>query len=114
MTELPYERAAMKGEQMPEGLDFADVQMFQALSALYRRFYNKEMSREAAAKEKKDLIFAYTDLKRSVEMFKKVAQLWPRAEASATAFRKDPTLENGVRFYNAVYQTNWRLDNETA
>lgn len=114
MTELPFEREAMKGEPMPEGLDFADVQMFQALSSLYRRYYKKEMSREAAAKEKKDLIYAYEDLKRSVEMFKKVAQLWPRAEVSAITFRKNPTLENGVKFYNAVYQTNWRLDDETA
>ena len=112
MIELPYERLAMRGEPMPEGLDFADVQMFQALSSVYRRFYLNEISRDAAAIEKRALLDAYEDLKRYTKMFTEVAKLWPRAEQSAIAFRKDPTVANGVRLYNAIYQTNWKIDDE--
>lgn len=112
MIELPFEKSAMHNEEMPSGLDLVDAEMYQALALLYRRFYNKEISRETASREKRDLVDAYSYAKSKMEQFKAVARLWPRAEVPASRFRKEPTLENAVAFYNAIYQTNWSLNDE--
>ena len=45
MTELPFERAAMRGEPMSDSLDFIDAVMYQGLAALYFRFFQRRLRR---------------------------------------------------------------------
>ena len=56
MTELPFERAAMRGEPMSDSLDFIDAVMYQGLAALYFRFFQKAITQEQGQIEKKHLM----------------------------------------------------------
>ena len=47
--EFPWERAAMRGDEMPEGLSLPDQLAYTALRNVYHAYYNKIISRDAAA-----------------------------------------------------------------
>lgn len=104
----PYERAAMHGEEMPDGLDMADQLAFLCLRQLYSQKQNGVIDRETGSREKAKLIyqrdlwekkFAIREkaVQRSVEMIRDV-------EHAASAYAKERTLENGDKMYRALYR----------
>lgn len=56
---FPWEREAMRGEEMPEGLSFPDQMAYTTLRNVYQAYYSKIISREAAAAEKGRLKYQY-------------------------------------------------------
>lgn len=105
--ELPFERAAINNEPLPDNLGLTDSKMYIALRALYLMYRQQAISREGASREKQKLVSEYNTDKARDKMVSDIGGLWKRIEASAIAFRKDPTVENGKRFYEAVYNTRW-------
>ena len=60
---LPWEKDAMAGMEMPDGLSYPDQILYLGLRMLYRQYYQKIIGRETAVREKKKMIEQYKDLK---------------------------------------------------
>ena len=50
---LPWEKDAMAGLEMPNGLSYPDQILYLSLLMLYRQYYQKIIERDTATKEKK-------------------------------------------------------------
>ena len=97
MKELWYERAAMRGEPMPEELNFIDCWMFQSLAALYFRFFQKAISQEQGKEEKKRLYRKY-NVECNLRNYQEIMCRWhvdlrKNIEAAHTKYIKARTLE---------------------
>lgn len=105
--ELPYERAAMHGDPMPDGLDLHDQLCFQALSILYNRYYSGRITREQGEQDAKLIRRKRDENVKSAEFGEKCrehsAKLWREIEQSANAYQMDPSLENADRLISAIY-----------
>ena len=106
MTELPFERAAMRGEPMSDSLDFIDAVMYQGLAALYFRFFQKAITKEQGQIEKKHLMRKYT-VERNLKSYEDIMYRWnsdlrKAVEAAQNAYRKNRTLENADRLSAAL------------
>lgn len=110
VTELPFERAAMRGEEMPSGLCLAEQKTFLALRLLYAEYHKGNIAREQAALEKRKVIRQMEHELAVDKLNQKTAQLWNRIEIPAMTYAHDSTLENADKFYAAVYglPENWR------
>ena len=51
LMELPYEKIAMAGGEMPEGLEYPDQILFLELRLLYDSYKRKLIDRETATRE---------------------------------------------------------------
>lgn len=94
LLELPYERIAMAGGEMPDDLDWYDRQMFLQLRMLYHQFKNGVVDRETASKEKMKMLKDYDFQKWQVDFTKDIAQKIMKTEAARQEYRKNRTLEN--------------------
>lgn len=105
--ELPYERQAMKGEPMPDGLELADQLCYQALSALYKRFYSGRITREQGEHDARLIRRKRNENIKSFEFGERCRShaviLWANIEQSANAYQKDRTLENADKLIEAIY-----------
>lgn len=91
---LPYEKQAMRGDPMPDGLTFPDQCMFQALAALYVRYRMGTVTREQAATEKKSLLDNYRVYQFNWEMGERLVEVIKKTETARSLYRKDRTLNN--------------------
>ena len=91
-------------------MDLVDQLMFQALANLYGRFYGKQISKEAAATEKKELLRNYEHWKFMWSMGDHWAAMLKGTEMARTEYRKNPTLENADKLLAAIdgLPTGWR------
>lgn len=94
LPELPYERIAMAGGEMPDDLEWYDRQMFLMLRSLYWQFKQGIVDRETASREKAKLLRDY-DLKRFQQEFTaNIAQTIMDTDDARAEYRKNRTLEN--------------------
>lgn len=111
VTELPFERAAMRGEEMPSGLLLSEQKVFIALRSLYAAYRRGEIERERASREKQMLIRQMEHEIKLDKMCERIAQLWKRIEEPARNYSLNPSIETADKFYAAVYGLgeNWRI-----
>ena len=102
-----YERMAMHGDQMPDGLSLPYQCYYQLLSALYFRYRRGEISKDSAASEKR---IAFHNANTAHDVFERVrssseryAKMNIRIERAANAYAKNRTLENADLLYKALY-----------
>lgn len=93
MTELPYERIAMAGGEMPKGLQYHDQITFQALRNLYRDYKKKIIDREIATREKAEILQQRDNLKFMCDLFRENVEMTKRTETTIAEFRKTQNLE---------------------
>lgn len=74
MIEFSFEREAMKGKQLPKGLDIADSCLYIALKNLYAMYRNKLISRKDATEEKRQLIYNWTTDKSKIEFLNRESE----------------------------------------
>lgn len=98
---LPYERQAMNGDEMPDGLPYYDQLAFQLLRPLYDQFKNGKIDRETAMKEKRKILDERECYKIQWQMIDDVSDIIRRTELARADFRKNPTVENGWNLLNA-------------
>ena len=100
--ELPYEKTAMQGGEMPEGLTLTDQNMFLALRSLYDNYRKGIVDRDTASREKNRLIIEY----KSSILIDMACRNWSeqikQTEVARSAYRKDRTLENADKLLAAV------------
>ena len=94
---LPYEKGAMAGLEMPDGLSYPDQVLYLELRLLYRQYYQKVIDRETAVKEKKKMIEQYKDLKFREKMGDHWVEIIRLTELATSEYRKDPCHENAMK-----------------
>lgn len=107
MWQDEYERMAMQGEPMPDGLTIPYQLYYQTLSALYGRYRRREVTREQAAAEKNaarhSANVAHERFERAKSSSERYAKMVISVESAANAYAKERTLENADRLYKALY-----------
>ena len=98
---LPYEKQAMNGDDMPDGLPYYDQLLFQQLRLLYDQFKKGAIDRETAQKEKRQMLSEYEFYKIQWQLIDDVSDIIRRTELARADFRKNPTVENGWNLLNA-------------
>lgn len=94
---LPYEKQAMNGDEMPDGLPYYDQLLFQQLRLLYDSFKKGIINRETAQKEKRQMLDEYECYKIQWKMIDEVSDIVRRTELARADFRKNPSIETAER-----------------
>ena len=92
------EQAALRGEQMPGGLDAFEQIRFHGLSYIYQNYQKKLVSRADASAYKKSLEREVREMKEAhifgIKCYDTAAERYKATEAAKNAYRTDRTLEN--------------------
>ena len=102
LLELPYEKIAMSGGEMPEGLEYPDQILFLELRLLYDSYKRKLIDRELATREKVELLRTYEAHKIVNSMGKEWVDQIKRTELARAEYRKDKTIENADKLLACV------------
>ena len=102
LLELPYEKIAMAGGEMPKGLEYPDQILFLVLRILYGSYRRKLIDRDIATQEKVELLRTYEAHKIVDKMGKEWVEQIKRTELARSAFRKDKTIENADKLLACV------------
>lgn len=102
LLELPYEKIAMAGGSMPDGLEYPDQILFLSLRLLYDSYRRKLIDRESATREKVELLRTYEANRIGENAVKECADLIRRTELARAAYRKDKTIENADKMLACV------------
>ena len=94
LLELPYEKEAMAGNEMPKGLEYPDQILFLELRLLYDSYKRKLIDRETATREKVELLRTYESHKIADRMGKEWVDQIKRTELARSAYRKEKTIQN--------------------
>ena len=110
LPEFEYERQAMAGEEMPDGLRFAGQHYYLALRMLYKQFKDGVIDRETASREKRRLLHTYEyDL-----MWEEIADGFIKqrnnSEIARAEYRKNPCHENAVKIIESIEGVEWQGD----
>ena len=116
---FPWERAAMRGDEMPDGLPLPDQMAYTALRNIYDAYYKKILSRDMAAAEKRKLRWKYEEARKSWDFWEKLGKHHTKilrdSELVKNACRKNPTPENAVLLcdvLDGLYRGEVRVDDE--
>jgi hypothetical protein len=102
LLELPYEKIAMAGGEMPDGLEYPDQILFLELRLLYDSYKRKLIDRERATQEKVELLRTYEAHKIVDRMGKEWVDQIKRTELARAEYRKDKTIENADKLLTCV------------
>ena len=102
LIELPYERIAMAGGEMPKGFEYPDQILFLELRLLYDSYKRKLIDRETATREKVQLLRTYEAHKIVDNMGKEWVDQIKRTELARAEYRKDKTIENADKLLACV------------
>ena len=94
LLELPYEKIAMAGGEMPKGLEYPDQILFLELRLLYDSYKRKLIGRDVATREKGELLRTHEAHKIVDKMGKEWVDQIKRTELARAEYRKDKTIEN--------------------
>ena len=101
-TVFEWERIAMTGGEMPDGLPYAEQILFLGLRMLYHQHKDGIISRETAVNEKRKLLDEYSHCKFREELGNGWVQNIKQTELARAAYRKERTLENADRLLDAI------------
>lgn len=99
---LEYERQAINGDEMPDGLDYADQIMYQQLRLLYNSVRNGIISRDTAVREKKNFLSEYKKNKIGVQSMQGYIDYINSTCVARTKYTKNRTLENADNLVKAL------------
>ena len=102
LPELPYERVAMAGGEMPDDLEWYDRQVFLQLRMLYHQYRQGIISREMATREKRSILRDYDFNTSQSEYVKHFVAERIASEAARQEYRKNRTLENADKIILAL------------
>ena len=111
MTEFTFEREAMQGKPIPQGLDIADSCLYIALKNLYAMYQNKLISRKDATEEKRRLIYNWTTDKAKLDFLNRDSEtLRDKIGSASEDYKNNPCVETADKLYAAFYNLpdDWR------
>jgi hypothetical protein len=107
---LPWENAAIRGDEMPDGLEYPDQILFLQLRMLYSQKRQGIIDRDTAIREKKKLLDEYKLYQFRDSMEKEWVEIIKLTELARADFRKEPTVENGMKLVQIIEgrtNANW-------
>ena len=107
LPEFEYERQAMAGEEMPEGLRFAGQHYYLALRMLYKQFHEGVIDRETATREKRRLLSTYEYDTIWEEIADGFIQQRKNSESARAEYRKTPCHENAIKIIESIEGVMW-------
>ena len=99
---LPWEKDAMAGLEMPDGLSYPEQILYLSLRMLYHQYYQKVIDRETAIKEKKKLLDEYRCYQYREEMGKHWVEVIRLTELARADYRKAPCHENAMKLIEII------------
>ena len=99
---LPWEKDAMAGLEMPNGLSYPDQILYLSLRMLYRQYYQKIIERDTATKEKKKLLDEYKIYQFREELEKQWVEIIRLTELARAEYRKNPCHENAMKLIDII------------
>lgn len=102
LLELPYEKIAMSGGEMPKGLEYPDQILFLELRLLYDSYKRKMIDRDTATREKVELLRTHEAHKIVEKMGEEWVDQIKRTELARATYRKDKTIENADKLVAAI------------
>ena len=99
---LPWEKDAMAGLEMPDGLSYPDQILYLELRMLYHQYYQKLINRDTATKEKKKLLDEYRINKFREEIGKQWVEVARLTEIARADYRKNPCNENAMKMIEII------------
>ena len=111
MEEFDFEKKAMQGEPLPQGLDIADSCLYIALKNLDALYHRELISRKDATEEKRRLVYNWTTDKSKLEFLNRDSEtLGARISDASKEYKDNPCIENADKLYAAFYNlpTDWR------
>ena len=111
MGEFDFEKKAMQGEPLPQGLDISDSCLYIALKNLYAMYHRELISRKDATEEKRRLVYNWTTDKSKLEFLNRDSEtLEARISDASKEYKDNPCIENADKLYAAFYNlpTDWR------
>ena len=99
---LPWEKDAMAGLEMPDGLSYPDQILYLSLRMLYRQYFQKAIDRETATKEKKKLLDEYRCYQYREEMGNHWVEIIRLTDLARCDYKKNRTLENADRLVEII------------
>lgn len=102
LLELPYEKIAMAGGEMPKGLEYPDQILFLELRLLYDSYKRKLIDRDKATQEKVELLRTYETHKIVDKMGKEWVEIISKTELARAEYRKNPCHENALRMIETI------------
>lgn len=99
---LPWEKDAMAGLEMPDGLSYPDQILYLSMRMLYAQYFKKVIDRETATKEKKKLLDEYKVYQFREEMGKEWVEIIRLTELARAEYRKKPCNENAMKLIEII------------
>ena len=99
---LPWEKDAMAGLEMPNGLSYPDQILYLELRILYNQYFQKVINRETATKEKKKLLDEYRIYKFQYELGNQCVETIRLTELARADYRKNPCHENAMKLIEII------------
>ena len=107
LPEFEYERQAMAGGEMPEGLRFAGQHYYLGLRMLYYQYKQGVIDRETATREKMQLLKTYEYDLMWEEIADGFIQQRNNSEIARADYRKNPCHENAVKIIESIEGVKW-------
>lgn len=105
--QFEFERQAMLGFPIPDGLKQWEQNEYIAMRSLYQQYREGVIDRETAIADKQMIVKAAQDEERMETFRDKLMQstvvLWKEIEGAGNAFAKGPSMETADAFFQAVY-----------
>lgn len=105
--DIPYERQAMAGEPIPDGLSLPDTMLYITLRGIYQQYRAGHISREQGAADKRKAVVEYHRLVSRLEIGDRcrehAVQMWKDIELLTSEYRKNPTLETADKIVQKIY-----------
>ena len=99
---LPWEKDAMAGLEMQNGLSYPDQILYLELRMLYHQYYQKVIDRETATREKKKLLDEYRIYKFQYELGNQCVETIRLTELARADYRKNPCHENAMKLIEII------------
>ena len=102
LLELPYEKIAIAGGEMPKGLSYPDQVLFLELRILYQTYKSGIITRESATMEKADLLRNYAVYQLADKMGQEWVEVIKATEIARANYRKKRTIENADKLLDCI------------
>lgn len=94
---------ARSGADMPSGLGFAEICLFQAMRNLYSEYRRGRISLETGKRERVQIMNNYRSARLMQEVWHTSLDRFKRGELAVSEYRKNPTIENADKAIDILY-----------
>ena len=105
---FPYERQAMNGDEIPNGLPYSDQVAYLCFRMLYAQLRMGIIDRETAIREKRKILREYEAYKIVEQAGDQWVQSIKNTEIARSEYRKCRTLENADKLLIAIDGGDYR------